>query len=129
MRRSTKKRLIPLALALVLAMVGAALATAAINVNVTRIGGGGNTNVAVDTTQANITWSVSEATITGATITLDQGPGVDSNWEFYVTLDDGTVIQKSGTIAAGDTSITVSGLNIDLTQNSVSSVRLVISQQ
>ncbi|AEK73420.1 hypothetical protein GQS_07610 [Thermococcus sp. 4557] len=128
MRRSNKKRLIPLALALVLAMVGAALAVPAITVNVQQVGGGSNTDAKIDTTTAAINWDISGTTITGATITLDQGPGVDSTWDLYITLDDDNVIHVNGNIGASDTTITVSsGINIDLTQNYIKSVSLVIA--
>ncbi len=129
MRRNNKKRLIPLALALALSLISAALAVPAISFQAQRVGGGADTTVRVDTSQANVTWTISGTTITGATITLDQGPGVDSNWNLYVYLENGTVIQRSGTILSGSTSISVTGLNIDLTQTYITTVSIVISQQ
>ena len=55
MRRSTKKKVIPLALALALAMIGATLAVPVIQVNVQQLGSGSSV-ITSDVQQANITW-------------------------------------------------------------------------
>jgi hypothetical protein len=132
MRRNNKKRLIPLALALVLAMVGAALAVPLISVSVQKVGGGSNSSVTIDTTSAAVNWdfdTTRQWIITGAEISLDQGPGVDGTLDLYITLDDGTLVQASSSVTASSTSVSVSGLNIDLTQNYITDVVVVIEGQ
>jgi len=129
MRRSAKKRLIPLVFALVLTLIGTALAVPRISISVQKVGGGANSTVAVDTTKAAVNWVISsnEPVITGATITLDKGPGVNGTWTFYVKLDDGTVVTKTGQIKADQTTITVSNLNINLAASYITEVSLVIA--
>ena len=130
MRRSTKRRLIPLALALALAMVGVAFAVPAINVGVQKVGGGANDTVRVDTTKAAINWDFKPGfpwIIENATVTLDQGPGVDATAELYVVLDNGTKIQKSASITSTATSVQFDDLNIDLTKSYITKVVLVIA--
>ncbi|WP_099209334.1 hypothetical protein [Thermococcus henrietii] len=129
MRRNAKKRLIPLVFVLVLTLLGTALAVPRIGISVQKVGGGANSTVAVDTTKAAVNWEFSsnEPVITGATITLDKGPGVNGTWTFYVTLDNGNVISQTGSIKADQTTITVSNLNIDLENNYITKVSLVIA--
>ncbi len=124
------KKALPLLGALVFLMVGAALAVPAINLNVQPIGGGGNSNVKVATTSAAVNWqfdSTNPWVITGASITLDQGPGVAGNLDLYITLDNGTVIHKTASVDASGTSVTISGLNIDLTKNAITRVAVVVA--
>ncbi|GAB6136662.1 hypothetical protein [Thermococcus prieurii] len=129
MRRNAKKRLIPLVFVLVLTLIGTALAVPRIGITVQKVGGGANSTVAVDTTKAAVNWvfSSNEPVITGATITLDKGPGVNGTWTFYVTLDNGNVISQTGSIKADQTTITVSNLNINLGSNYITKVSLVIA--
>ncbi|NJE49701.1 hypothetical protein [Thermococcus sp. 9N3] len=127
MRRNAKKRLLPLVFALVLTLLGTALAVPKIGITVQKVGAGTTDTVAIDTTKAAVNWEFSGLVITGATITLDKGPGVDGNWTFYVTLENGTVISKTGSITSDQTTITVSGLNIDLEDTYITKVSLVIA--
>ena len=84
MRRSTKKKVIPLALALALALIGAALAVPAITVNVQNIGAGGPKLVQVPggVTQADVDWvlATNPDFVKGVKVTFDQA------------LDEGTTI-------------------------------------
>jgi len=58
MRRSTKKKVIPLALALALALIGAALAVPTITLNVQEIGAGGPDYVVSPADNAYINWTL-----------------------------------------------------------------------
>ncbi|ASJ08083.1 hypothetical protein A3L11_02120 [Thermococcus siculi] len=89
MRRSTKRRLIPLALALALAIVGAALAVPQIIVNVQELdkGTGGYTQTV---SSAAVNWNLDfqggEYVVTGAIIHLNQDP--QGAGHVYVVIND-----------------------------------------
>ncbi|WP_297064741.1 hypothetical protein [Thermococcus sp.] len=133
MRRNAKRKLIPLAFALVLTIIGTALAVPRISVSVQKIGGGANNTVAVDTTKAAVNWIFDSAqpwVITGANVSLDNGPGVNGTLTLYISLDNGTVYTWNASISSTDTSVTVSapsGEAIDLTQNYIEKVTVVIN--
>ena len=93
MRRSNKKRLIPLALALVLALVGAALAVPVITVNIQQIGAGSNPVLSpVDV--ANISWTLASNPdyVSGAVIVFDQTIPAGSQVYLKIYNSTGSII-------------------------------------
>jgi len=96
MRRSTKKKVIPLALALALALIGAALAVPTFTVNVQNIGAGGPTAVTVPggVAQANVEWvlATNPDFVKGVKVTFDQDlpAGTTIIIKVYASGDDPT---------------------------------------
>ena len=118
MRRSTKKKVIPLALALALALIGAALAVPTFNLNVQQIGEGGPTTITVPggVTTATINWvlDTNPDYIKGVSISFDQA--LQDNTKIIVKLygSDGSLLdQKTYTVSnngnglAADTSVEI----------------------
>ena len=110
MRRSTKKRLIPLALALALAMVGAALAVPSITVHVKGVGAGGPTRIENPIQQADVSWNLDTTT----------DPDVISGIHVDLTIDS-TVATFSGKVYIkfldnSDNLVYIYSKNIDNTQ-------------
>ena len=107
MRRSTKRRLIPLALALALAVVGAALAVPTISVTVQDLGQG----------QATIQSEVSGATIKW-NLDANNPDYLDSTKEVTVTISAGTIANTNGgtlyvKLYSGTTLVAVGSVTLD----------------
>lgn len=113
MRRSTKRRLIPLALALALAMVGAALAVPSITVHVQSIGVGSNSSIlnpgvnhALD--DAKVNWILDSSDpdfVTGFNVILNDD--LSSGAVVYVKVfDSSNVLLSNGSVTIGSSGYT-----------------------
>jgi len=93
MRRSTKKKILPLAFALVLAMIGAALAVPVITVNVQDIGAG-EQSVLSPANNANVTWDLAANPdyVEGGYVSLDNTLNAGSIVYLKVYNSAGTLI-------------------------------------
>ncbi|CAD5245220.1 hypothetical protein [Thermococcus camini] len=91
MRRSNKKRLIPLALALVLALVGAALAVPTINMNIQSIGAG-KSNIPNPVVSATFNWQVDSTDpdqLTQLDVTIDLSQASLNSGTLYIKFYKG----------------------------------------
>ncbi|NJE30016.1 hypothetical protein E3E38_03000 [Thermococcus sp. 18S1] len=125
MRRSNKKRLIPLALALALALIGTALAVPAITVSVQSIGAGGPVLVDVPggVSQADVDWELATNPdyVAGVKVTFDQDlpTGTRIIVKVYASGDDPTnpntapTTVKSVTLSNSLTAGTTYTINFD----------------
>ena len=116
MKRSTKRKALPLVFALVLTVVGAALAVPTFTVNVQSIGEGGPKAILVpgNVTLATVNWDVSTTNpdyVTGVIVKFDKD--LPSGTTIYVKVYG----SGGGIIAIGDTS-----LNADLTAGDTVSI-------
>ena len=128
MRRSTKRRLIPLTLALVLAMVGAALAIPGITVNVQKIGSGETAIVAPVGSAAvnyNIDWT--SLTVTSVDVSFDVAPGDGSVVQVYIYDSNSNLVGEGQATVSGSstTSVTVT-LSTQPSIFDLDSVKLVV---
>ncbi|NJE01907.1 hypothetical protein [Thermococcus sp. JdF3] len=136
MRRSNKKRLIPLTLALVLAMVGAALAVPTINVHFQELDAG-NGGMPQTVHHAYVDWTLSNDAqyVTSATITLtdDQGTKVGTGSDTVYLIIDGQkyLATYSGSTGVYTVDFTNNGLNngIPLDNNNLNTVTVVFQGQ
>ncbi|MDI3475129.1 MAG: hypothetical protein PWQ79_95 [Thermococcaceae archaeon] len=97
MRRSTKKKIMPLALALVLAIIGAALAVPTINVSVQELGQGSKV-IASSVSAVDVKWTMDSSNpdyVAGATVTVTGDPGSGT---LYLKLYDGNTLVNYYTI-------------------------------
>ncbi|RLF25657.1 MAG: hypothetical protein DRN14_07895 [Thermoplasmata archaeon] len=91
MRRSNKKRLIPLALALVLALVGAALAVPTINLHIQAIGAG-KSEIPNPVVSATFNWQVDSTNpdiLTSLEVTIDLSQASLNSGTLYIKFYQG----------------------------------------
>ena len=121
MRRSTKKKVIPLALALALALIGAALAVPMISVSVQQIGAGGPTPVLNPISSAAFKWNLN-STDPDKLVSLDVTIGLNNTVSSNLT--SGTIYIKfyNGTNFVGKYTYTLSSTNYIDTNNNVISI-------
>jgi hypothetical protein len=117
MRRSTKRRLIPLALALVVAMVGAALAVPSITVNVQQIGAGASDTMTTPVGEVDVNWNLDQNNpdnLASIEVKIDSNPGQGTLYVKFYRDNTLKYIAEIGLSSTTDTSFTIDGSTYQL---------------
>ena len=116
MRRSTKKKVIPLALALALALIGAALAVPTIGVHVQKIGAGGPQVIQSDIGAVAINWNLDPDNpdyLNNISVSIDNSSAVGT---LYVKFYNGGTLEYLATIDLnGNSEYLITSTNSNIT--------------